>query len=310
MIMAKNPDGTYSQVGFIKDADGNDVEFVKDENGIVLFEKGFPREKSGTLPLQLDGIGKDLKNYTIYGNTLQNGTPTPDNPVEVQAVGDRTGNLFDGMAEQGSLNDVNGSLVESLTRVRTTKIGVSEGMTYTMSSNLMSRNIIAYKNGVFVAQVYNGSASNKTSVTFTVPAGSNQIAIAYKGNQAGNIDITPNDLEWLMLNKGETALPYEPYGYKIPITTESEDGSESITTTVYLDKPLYKNGDYADFVEYSTQTTTRYCGVDDSGVFLLESPETESITLPKIPTLDGATVIDVDTTVKPSKMDIKYKSKT
>lgn len=49
-------------------------------------KKGSTREVESILPLTLNGINKPLKNYTIYGNTLQNGTPTPENPVEVQAV--------------------------------------------------------------------------------------------------------------------------------------------------------------------------------------------------------------------------------
>ena len=32
--------------------------------------------------------GKYMKNYEIYGNSIQNGTPSPDNPVEIQSVGD------------------------------------------------------------------------------------------------------------------------------------------------------------------------------------------------------------------------------
>lgn len=44
--------------------------------------------------------------------------------------------------------------------------------------------------------------------------------------------------------------------------------------------------------------------------YVLATPETESVELPEIPTLDGTTVIDVDTEVKPSNVYIKYKSKT
>ena len=95
MIMVRNEDGTYSQVGFVKDNVGIDTEYIYDKDGDIVFEKGFTRETSGTVSLTINGIGKDLKDWSITGNTVQNGTPTPDNPVEVQAVGDRTGNLFD-----------------------------------------------------------------------------------------------------------------------------------------------------------------------------------------------------------------------
>lgn len=32
--------------------------------------------------------GKNLRNYEIYGNSVQDGTPSPDTPIEVQSVGD------------------------------------------------------------------------------------------------------------------------------------------------------------------------------------------------------------------------------
>lgn len=399
MIMTRNDDGTYSQVGFIKDSDGNDTEYIYDKDGTVLFEKGFTREKSGSLPLQLDGIGKDLKDYTIRGNTVQNGSPTPDNPVEVHAVGDRTGNLFDGEIQQGGLGDTNGAIATSSNRVMTTKINVTENTYYTATSNLMIRNIIAYNNGTFVSRLV-GSTSD--IAVFSIPVGVNQIAISFKGNEEGTVEITPNDLEWLMLNEGTEPLPYEPYGYKIPITTESEDGTESITTTAYLDKPLYKIGDYTDSINYAEQKAERvvkelvltggedwkiqsineygianfyfYTSESDNFVrnlhalnshfvyqttliaqttgegmymsnnniiyirikqerastvtdfesylaaqysngtpvkiyYVLATPETESVTLPKIPTLDGTAVIDVETEIEPSNMNVKYKSR-
>ena len=94
MIMARNEDGTYSQVGFVKDNNGVDTEYIYDKDGDTVFEKGFTREISSTVPLQINGIGKDFKSWSIAGNTVQDGTPTPDNPVEVVGVGDRTANLL------------------------------------------------------------------------------------------------------------------------------------------------------------------------------------------------------------------------
>ena len=36
----------------------------------------------------------EVSNYRIYGNSIQDGTPSPTNPVEIQSVGDRTKNLL------------------------------------------------------------------------------------------------------------------------------------------------------------------------------------------------------------------------
>lgn len=56
--------------------------------------RGYLRTVSG-YPLTLTGCMPEYPvSLTVAGNTVQDGTPTPDNPVEVQGVGDRTANLF------------------------------------------------------------------------------------------------------------------------------------------------------------------------------------------------------------------------
>ena len=43
-----------------------------------------------TLP---NSVGKPLRDYKIYGNSIQEGTPSTDSPVEIQSVGEKTINL-------------------------------------------------------------------------------------------------------------------------------------------------------------------------------------------------------------------------
>ena len=44
---------------------------------------------TGTSPLTLSNpIGDDLIEYSITGNIVQNGTPTHENPIEIQGVGE------------------------------------------------------------------------------------------------------------------------------------------------------------------------------------------------------------------------------
>lgn len=57
---------------------------------IVNRVKGFVRSVSGIPPLALlDCVDEDsLINYTITGNSIQDGNPTPDNPIAIGCVGD------------------------------------------------------------------------------------------------------------------------------------------------------------------------------------------------------------------------------
>lgn len=62
--------------------------------------------------------------------------------------------------------------------------------------------------------------------------------------------IAPSDVTDFMLVEGSTALPYEAYGYKIPVTLTA--GSAE-TTDIYIDEPLRKVGDEAEYIDYKTQ---------------------------------------------------------
>lgn len=64
---------------------------------IVNAVKGFVRKVSGTPPITLpDCVDNDsIISYSIEGNSVQNGEPTPENPIEVESVGEKTENLFD-----------------------------------------------------------------------------------------------------------------------------------------------------------------------------------------------------------------------
>lgn len=46
-------------------------------------------EYTGTLPITINADGNALLDYKIYGNTIQNGAPTPENPVDVIGCGER-----------------------------------------------------------------------------------------------------------------------------------------------------------------------------------------------------------------------------
>lgn len=59
----------------------SDVAAINDD--IVI-----SRTYSGAPPLSFLSNGQPLLSWTMYGNTMQNGTPTPTEPVPVQGVGD------------------------------------------------------------------------------------------------------------------------------------------------------------------------------------------------------------------------------
>ena len=403
MIMARNEDGTYSQVGFVKDNAGIDTEYIYDKDGDIVFEKGFTRETSGTVPLTINGIEKDLKAWSITGNTVQNGTPTPENPVEVQAVGDRTGNLFDNsLLEQGGWKATAGTIPTKLLpgetnythRTRYNQIIPLLASTLSLycPANIKINYVWIDANGISLG----GSGFQKNGDTATAPE--QAVSMTFILGLDSDIECTPSDFSDINLVAGSIAPEsYEPYGYKIPISSAGQ------TTPVYLGevettrkiKKLVLTGQenwayeaaytrfkltLTDMIFLGIRTTpilcSHYITIDDgralsnipnnaiyvggavgatqiliktdeynteSGFkgylaqqyaagtpvcvcYVLANPETAVVNEPlqkmgdyadtlsmeqagvQIPTLNGTTVIDVDTAVKPTEMYTKYKS--
>ena len=175
------------------------------------------KEIIGTLPLTFKARkSTTLDNYRIYGNT-----------VNGESVGEKTANLFDGEIEQGGMRVNDGAEVDSDYRIRTKKISVKPITTYTLSSHLYIRTICLYNDGVFVSTEVDRPMNANHQITLTMPNNANQIQIVFKNSATDTTDnsalITPDDFEWGMLNSGSTALPYEPYGYRVPVTVEAKN---------------------------------------------------------------------------------------
>ena len=82
-----------------------------------------------------------------------------------------------------------------------------------------------------------------------------------------------------------------------------------ITTNIYLDQPLRKVGDVADYIDFKNQKVVRYIKEENGVLSVLETPTEEAISLPQIPTFEGTANITVNTTVAPSKIEVNYESK-
>lgn len=179
------------------------------------------KELTGIPPLSFRADGTPLLDYLISGNMSQIGTPTPTNPIQPQECGERTGNLCNPVPykinyyinENGVETQFNGFDVYKATAMAQTE--------YTLSLNTSlsgsTVRIHSYSNGSWVEQIVAPTVQT-LPITFTTPQDCDEIRFS----------ITHNALNHIMINTGSTALPYENFGYKIPIL------SANITTPVYL----------------------------------------------------------------------------
>ena len=275
---------------------------------IVNKVKGFIRTITGALPLTLEGCvdEESIIDYTLYGQSVQNGTPTPETPIEVESVGEKTRNLFN-YADYTTLTSYNGNDISA--------------NWLTIDGDLFYIKIDYYNGGCYLTPTKQWELS---SGTYTLSGKCKDNTI--KGNpcycgvrwsddtrNAGWGKINSNDGEWysfsytftitedktvkgiylqdnggtakssicftnIQLEEGSTATPYEPYGYKIPIKVSGNH--EPITTNIYLDEPL---------------------GAGQSINYKKDG-------LPTIPTFKGTSIISADTTIQPSNAEIEYYS--
>ena len=208
---------------------------------LAAFGGGKTQTLTGIPPLSFNSNGTPLISWSMLGNGSQTGTPTPDNPIMPTFCGVRTGNLF--YSDRTNRNTTASSTIDQtegnsdlvITKNETSSaVALSvtinlplQAGTYTLSIDGLSviggnldRLNLRDSDGVIVNNVMTGSPQSFTIAADTVISAAVFVCDATSTYTNRKIRI--------MLNTGSTALPYEPYGWKIPITCAG------VTTPVYL----------------------------------------------------------------------------
>lgn len=182
-----------------------------------------------TLPLSFISDGTPLTSVTIKGNGQQSGTPSPQNIVPFDGTGDRMANLFNYVSYFDSTFTNYNEFFDYA------DLQLSANTTYTLSTSYTEVGTNPRNTSFIVAKpsdtptTASGGISSTSPITITT--GSDGKLRLYKrifGTSEHPTKSQFDNGEWLMLNTGSTALPYEPYGYKIPLT------NASVTTPLYL----------------------------------------------------------------------------
>ena len=183
-----------------------------------------------SLPKTIIGDGQPISSYTIKGNMSQSGTPTPSNPVYPAETGDKTANLFDKNAATIGyyVSSSTGDLVQNSPSMASDYIPIEQGQQYYWNDPTSRGNAGAFydSNKTYIS----GWSSSPTKYVFTAPNGASYVRLT----------ATASNIDNLQLNRGEAALDYEPFGYKIPIL------SNGTTYPAYLAEPIRKINTYAD----------------------------------------------------------------
>ena len=213
-------------------------------------------DAEGTDSVPFDTKYDKLRNLCIYGNSVQDGTPTPETPIEIESVGEKTKNLLGAFTPSGnaSVSEYYGNGFKATATVNTGGYGnyvripilnssnIIWGKTYTVSCLVEQSNAnmnpfmrVTYLNNSSNSHVdfktTNVVNNNINSVTFTLPDeqpsnfgpkegmgyGTYEIFLFFNIQRTALDDYGTIYVTDIMVNEGEYK-PYEPYGkYKIPI---------------------------------------------------------------------------------------------
>ncbi len=269
--------------------------FVND----VYKEYGTDTDTITSFPKQIIGDGQNISAYSIKGNMTQN-----------EVCGDKTANLLDNILVSTTYDGVtitlnsdksvtvNGTL--ATTSQAYFKIGTimfKSGENYTISGvtgytsitmQMFTESNTAFPRGNRL-QCFDGA------VTRTALGDENCDVnlYIYAGAVFDNVKVYP------FVCKGSIALPYQPYGYKIPISLSQN------TYNIYITEPLRKSLDGNNLYDTIESNGTLTRRVDENGD-ALANPTTTLITVPTLPTTGTAENFDISTTLKPSEVSLTY----
>ena len=238
------------------------------------------RSYSGSALLSFPIVDGAVNDYRIYGNT-----------VNGESVGDKTENIFD--------------------KIKANRIyGTARNADGTMNYNTLASNYIDYYIPVKPNTDYS-IKGKKTGTVGYVPSrlyffDANKVWINRTdqyGQESNIIQFTtPSSCNFIQMQEDKyremdfvtfmivegSAVPenYIPYGYRVPITNNSE------TANIYLDEPLTKQGDNADYIDYAEQKRYNTDGTS------------EDVTLPALPAQSSTNSLSFGTAIQPSSVAV------
>lgn len=237
---------------------------------------GGAAEITGVPPLRYIGDGRPLTDYLLSGNTVQDGTPSPDAPVDAVGCGawDETHQSYKiPLTVNGTEYPIYLGQVETTRRIK--KLVLTGEETWFVNwrpyagsyATMLTSDANKYENLVLCTHfslVSYSSCYSGTEGIAIVPSSQYLFAVRVPST------IATTDAEW----KSYLAAQYAA---GTPVTVWYVLAEPE---TAIVNEPLMKIGDYADTVSFAQAGVT-------------------------IPTVSGENVLDVPTDVKPSEVTIK-----
>lgn len=229
-----------------------------------------------------NSAGKPVVDYRIYGNSVQNDTPTPENSVLVQSFGDL---ITDGEYAGKYKIPVVASTENNVPK--TTNIYLDEPL----------RKIGDYAD---VIDFERGVAERKIN------------KIVFDGTEDFRAHSTLKGWFQLLDNTvlvGRLACCTHFY-YTYSANSMPEGSFTTVNPIGNTGRYVFNMSDETTLDDFKIFLASEYAkGTPVTVYYALAESTTEPISIPSIPTFDGTTIITTDTEIQPSNMEITYKAR-
>lgn len=275
----------------------------------------FAKENEVTDGVCDNAVAEPIIDMQVMGNSIQDGTPTPEVPIEMQSVGDKTKNLFN---EKDLLkNNINRDYY-TVDKDGVT-LAISHGSAWNILEPLITLSAGTYSmsntvEGVARVQIYD---ENNNSIVL-----GKIIPFSFTLTETKKLKIKilsrtsyPIFIGHVQIEKSEVSTEYEPYGYKIPVKLGGKNLFDKSAATLGKNLNASTGGLYnsparcvSDYIEvdFSKQYTFIYSYDDNATRYLVCFDENKNYVTQR----EGYTIEAGDArkfmTISFTKSNIKY----
>lgn len=210
---------------------------------------------TGTSSVQLEASsGEALDNYKICGNSVQDGNPEPESPIEIKSVGETTINLYDvgdlyipvkaGEYYQIEYPTEAEAFFKTIRLYDSNKTLVVTAINYSYKGAYLKWIVKPQSDGYLLAYVDKSQGVPHEDIQLMITKG---LTVTLTSDQITNLE----DNSYTRVSNTSTFPEYVPK-YKIPITING------VTTDIYLTAPLRKVGNYCDYIDFKEGVVVRH----------------------------------------------------
>lgn len=289
-------------------------------NGIVVWVEKVLKTVTGYPAILENSTGEKLENLKIYGNSVQNvsvGDKVTDEsdsnfgkykiPIKVRGK-----NLFNYteaiQSAQQSLVDEGGWITLSIDNTSGTETIYSNFWTKVNDNLKTDTKYYLYleileKEGDINLNLVSAHSSYKSQFLWGL------------GEQSGYITTVSDFSDSKTMLRSFASCKAGEKGsikFRIAVYEVKQDSFEPYYNEkydIYLDEPLRKVGDYADYLDFKQGLIVRNVEEVDGVLNKLDTPQTETISVPDILTVKGTNIITIDTEIEPSNIEVSYYAK-